>query len=591
MLTQKNIIDIISSGRNHEAYAETVRIANKLKIHADGDTAGELISERRPGEDKEIKEYRGKIYEPITTSALSKVFIELGKIRRSSDWSIKFPEKSDAKIRKGETLQDYVEKNFPVYDSLTNWVFEELLKMYLIDPNSIIVVLPINFDKAVTDYYKPIPEVIPSENIIEFLDTEYCIVKSTQTGSYTQDKEVKHDAIIYYYIDKLKVLKVQRNGHQDSNFYFEEFPHALNLVPAFKLPGIFHKKIGKNKVNKSRIYGMVPFLNEATREYSDLQAEVVQHIHSTMWYYSNAPCKKCSGTGKCITKLPGADSRATTTSCTDCDGVGFVETSPYKQNFRVTPPSNINSHAIPTPPAGYIQKDIAIVSLQAKRVKEHIYDAMGVINMEYLMQVPLSESGTAKAYDRDGANNFVHYIAEDLVRVMDRTLLYINEWRYCQLLPNESSRKELLPAITVPEKYDLFNSQILLQQIKAAKDAGVNTVVINEMVKEYTIKYFNADPNVAKMLSAVLKLDPLVGYTIDEKISMVSSGLVQKDDAIISFYVQLFISQAVVQDSSFLDKSTEQKHLILKAFAKKKLEEMSLAESLKKEIVNPEPGS
>lgn len=587
MLTKKQITDIISSGHKHEAHAETVKIANKLKIHADGDSPGDLISTRRPGEDKEIKDYREKIYEPITTSALSKVFVELGKIRRSSDWSIKFGNDQDAKIRKGESLQDYTELNFPVFDSMTNWVFEELLKMYLIDSNALCIVIPINFNKKVTDYYKPVPEVISSDNIIDFLDTEYCIVKSTENGAYTINKEVKNDADIFYYIDKEKVLKIQRNSNNDTNFYTTEYINTLGFLPAFKVPGIFHKKVGKNKVNKSRIYGMVPFLNEAIREYSDLQAEVVQHIHSTMWYYSNVPCKKCSGTGKCITKLPGNNATTTTSSCTDCDGVGFVETSPYKQNFRITPPSNINAHAIPTPPAGYIQKQVDIVELQARRVKEHVYDAMGVINMDYLMQVPLSQSGTAKAYDRDGANNFVHYIAEDLVRVMDRVFKCINEWRYNQIIIDEDVRKAQLPTITVPEKYDLFNSQILLQQIQAAKLAGVNTIVVNEMVREYTTKYFNADPHVAKMLSAVLELDPLVGYTIEEKISMVNSGLVQKDDAIISFYVQLFIQQAVVKDQSFLDKSSKEKHDVLKVFAQEKLKEMSIAETVKKEIVDP----
>lgn len=586
MLTQKQVTDLIISGRKHEAYVETVKIAKELKIHADGETAGELISTRRPGEDKEIKEYREKIYEPITTSALSKVLVELGKIRRSSDWCIKFNNNVEAKIRKGESLQNYTESDFPVFDSMTNWVFDELLKMYLIDPNSLCIVLPINFEKPNTDYYKPVPEVIPAENVIAFLDTEYCLVKSTECGTYTLNKELKHDAEIYYYIDKKIIFQLQRNGSTNTTFQVKEFVNSSKILPAFKLPGIFHKKVGKNKVNKSRIYGMVPFLNEATREYSDLQAEVVQHIHSTMWYYSNAPCKKCSGTGKCITKLPG-QTKPTTTACDSCDGVGFVETSPYKQNFRITPPSNINAHAIPAPPAGYIQKQVDIVELQARRVKEHVYDAMGVINMDYLMQVPLSQSGTAKAYDRDGANNFVHYIAEDLVRVMDRVFKCINEWRYNEIIVNEEARKAQLPSITVPEKFDLFNSQILLQQIEAAKRAGVNTIVINEMVREYTTKYFNADPNVAKMLSAVLELDPLVGYTIEEKISMVSSGLVQKEDAIISSYVQLFIQQAISADESFLDKTPQEKHDALKVLAQEKLKEMSVAETVKKEIVEP----
>ena len=514
---------------------------------------------------------------------------ELGKIRRSPDWSIKHTSDVNAKIRKGESLEEYCEEDYPLFDSITNWVFEELLKTYCIDPNSLVCVLPINFDKAVTDFYKPVAELIESDRILEFLDTEYVIYKSTEVGSYVDSNgDYKFDASVFYYLDRDVIIRIQQNGNTD-NLQYTEYPNITKSLPVFKIPGIFYKKKGKNKINKSRLSPLVPFLNEATREYSDLQAEVVQHIHSTMWYYSNSPCKKCNGTGQIINKLPGKLPGAPM-ECTDCRGAGFMQSSPYKQNIRISPPSNVNSHPVPTPPAGFIQKQTDIVKLQSERVKEHLYDALATINFEYLMQAPLSQSGVAKAYDRDSANNFVHGIAEDLVRVMDRVYGLVNQWRYNQLVAEEDLEGQL-PVITVPEKYDLFNSQIILAQIDQAKRFGVNTMVLNEMLREFTAKYFVGNPDVSKMLDAVIELDPLESYTVDEKIQMVSAGLVKQEDAIISSYIHMFIQLAMTDDPTFIDKSAIDKRAILQKMADDKIKEMKSSGSLIKAQPAAAPGA
>ncbi len=577
-LAIQKIKEIIEYGTKPPEYKACVAEAVKISVHANGDFPGELISERRPGEDKDIQEYRKKIFESVTEATMGKVFNELSKIRRSGDWSISHSSDVPAKIRKGESLEEYCEQNYPVFDSLTNWVFEELLKTYTTDPNAVCVVLPLSFEKENTDFYKPVVSIIPSENILDFLDTEYCLYKSTEKGFYySREGELKSDADIFYYIDIDEIHVFQRNGHEELQ-RTHTHKNLLKQIPAFKVPGIFYKKVGKNKVNKSRLSPMSSFLNEATREYSDLQAEVVQHIHSTMWFYSNESCKGCHGTGKVSSKLPGSASTVPVT-CQDCEGSGFVQTSPYKQNFRVTPPSNTSSHQIPTPPAGYIQKNTDIVKLQSERVKEHLYDALAAINFEYLMQVPLSQSGVAKAYDRDSANNFAHSVAEDLVRVMGKVYDLINKWRYIEMLP-EDKMLELLPVITVPEKFDLFNSQIILQQIRSAKDAGLNPLLVNEMSREFAAKYFNADPSVASMFSAVLEMDTLSGFTSEEKVMLVSAGLVKKEDAIRSCYIQNLVQNAVSEDTSFLGKTSLEKSKVLEQKVSEKINEMSAVKKL-----------
>lgn len=85
-------------------------------------------------------------------------------------------------------------------------------------------------------------------------------------------------------------------------------------------------------------------------------------------------------------------------------------------------------------------------------VDQQIYDAMSAVNMEFLAQKPLNQSGIAKEADRDESSNFVHSVAEDLVSVTDWVYYVINEYRYSGLISDRAQREAMLPAIPVPEK-------------------------------------------------------------------------------------------------------------------------------------------
>jgi hypothetical protein len=57
----------------HEDYDDAVEMYEDLEIHADGEYPGKLIDERRPAESDDIKNYRKKIFVPITKPVVTKV--------------------------------------------------------------------------------------------------------------------------------------------------------------------------------------------------------------------------------------------------------------------------------------------------------------------------------------------------------------------------------------------------------------------------------------------------------------------------------------------------------------------------------------
>ncbi len=97
----------------HVYYHDAVELAEELAVHANGEFPDDLITERRPAESEEIKNYREKIFTPITKPVFTKVYNSLMKIRKSSDWMISFPSDVPAMIAADETPEEYLMKKFP----------------------------------------------------------------------------------------------------------------------------------------------------------------------------------------------------------------------------------------------------------------------------------------------------------------------------------------------------------------------------------------------------------------------------------------------------------------------------------------------
>ena len=552
----------------HDNYLETVTLAAKLRVHADGLTPTQLIGRRRPSEPTEIQKYRAEIYVPKTKNPISKVINSLEKIRRSQDWNIAYDEQRPAVITDEESLQSYCEERYPVHTSVTNWAFSELLKQYLLDANGVIAIIPGNrADQPANEYVKPVAEFFESEQILAFVEGEYAVLKSRDTSTYKTPagRVVRTNGDIYHIFTDTGYYRYEQiNSNRD----LEQkaiYEHNIGSVPVFKSGGLFLKRRYNATLYESRIASMVPSLDEAAREYSDLQAEIVQHIHSEKYAYVNGECPTCKGAG---TKLVETPDGSRTEPCQACKGAGSVlNISSY--NTYLIQAAKAMENQLPTPPIGYVTKDTAIAKLQDERVRQHIYDALATLNMEFLSDTPLSQSGTAKEVDRDELNNFVNSIAEDIVRILDRVYWYINEYRYGINVPTKETREAMLPRINVPTKFDVISSGLLFAEFDAARKAGASPTAQGALEKEYMHKKFCVDPDVNEEAALVIDLDPLYGITEDDKMTRLANGGILQIDYVISCNITKFIRRAVRETSeefSRMDQDAQYEMLI--AYAK-----------------------
>lgn len=573
IFTQEEINAYVSEEKEamHPWREENIRAANRIAVHAEGKFPEDLITERRPNEPKEVLEYREKIFVAKTKPTFSKVFSSLQKIRRSQEWSINYPSKKFTRINEQETLYQYCEKKYPFFTSITNWIFDVVLRKYLIDPNAVGFVYVPNMEVEENEYVKPICEIFSSENVIDFMPEDYAVLKIEAGVNYYHDGHLTRGTSFYV----VTTERIMRYDQTASNVWTKvsDMLHELGELPVFQLKGIVIDHTAKGFKYESRIAAMLPELDEAIREYSDLQAAKVLHIYPERYEYTNTDCKACRGLGKypnpAWTVDCGCEAELT---CSTCHGLGVVSNyGPYAKMLLKPNNNAVDGNTAFLPPPGYVQKDTGIVELQETGVKNHLYYALAAINYEFLAEAPLSTSGVSKEFDRDEANNWTHSVGEDIVAFADSVYWFTAKYRYKNLYSDDDI-ESMLPSINVPERFDLVSSTQMQKELTDAKNGKFNPLIQSALEDSYTAARFSTEPEVRKRLQLTFKLDPLPNVSEDEKMSMLSNGGISKESYIISSNINEFIQRAIDADKSFVDIQLPDQKRVLSNYAKELLQ-------------------
>jgi len=553
-----NIVSELS--RKHRNHSDEADEYNNFLIYSDNEYPKELINKQRPNEQPAVKLYREETYEPVFSEVFMRVLNALNRIQRADGFFLKYPDQSQfTRIAEGEKLEDYLTRHFTASKSLMNWAFQVCLKQYIIDANGVCVVWSEQTENE-TEYFKPVPYIVNIDRIVYHFEGHSLM--------YIDE----HEKRTWYTLDDERWAKWTQDRRGNVTLV-EERLHGLGIFPAFTLGGIVEEEEELGREYESRLKAMLPWLNVATIEFSDLRAEITMHIHSKEWAYQDEQCPQCNGFGYILReneKVPCTNSR--------CKG-GYVGHSPY-EIIRVRPAvTNMGEAPAPIPPGGYIQKQTEIARLQAERIDAHRYRALAAINMQFLEQVPTAQSGVAKAYDRDETNNTFYGIATDLAQIMEKIAYLVAKWRY-GMIYDDATLRSMCPICVVPNNYDIVGSQFLLDEVKQSKDSKLNDSVISQIEIEYIKKRFPNDTRLQNVLINSYQLDPMSGLTEDEKALLMSNRGATKQDYIISTYISDFINKAYDEYDNFGSKTRDEQHNILNKYAEEKLKEINNRDKL-----------
>lgn len=531
--------------------------------YSDGEYPKELIDRVRPNEHEVVKKYRKETYQPVFCEIFDRVMNALNKIQRADGFYLKYPhlnESDFSKIAVDERLENYLTYHFTASKSLMNWAFQVCLKQYVIDANGVIIIWAEQPEDA-TEYKKPKPFIINSDRIIYHYEGNSIV--------YRDDE----DKTTYYSIDNESWCKWERSKRGLTYVLAEQVFHGLGMFPGFTIGGIVEEEEELGREYQSRFKGMLPWLNVATIEFSDLRAEITQHIHSTIWIYQDEQCPSCNGVGYLVRdneKVPCTNGR--------CKG-GQIPTSPY-ETIRVRPAkTTMGEVPAPTPPMGFIQKQTEIAELQDRRINEMRYKSLAAINMQFLETSPVAQSGVAKAYDRDETNNTFYGVAVDLGQIMEKVSFLVAKWRYGALYSDEEL-KAMCPICVIPNTFDILGSNLIVQEIKTAKDSTLNDAVLSEMELEFIKKRFPNDVTMQNKMKDAFHLDPASGKNEEQTALLVSNKLMSKQDAVISTYITDFIDRAYEEIENFHALTKREKQAILYGYADEKLKDINTKDQI-----------
>jgi hypothetical protein len=431
----------------------------------------------------------------------------------------------------------------------------------------------------------PYPEIFECCVVVVFVAEDHAVLNDP-IGCYYMAKKgnkmVEEFGKAFYVVDNISIQKYEQVDGKGTMNIVIDYAHGLGYMPCFKLGGVICEAQGSEYLYESRISGVLPELNEAVREYSDLQAAKVLHVYPEKWQFTNNECGSCKGLGRRQNPAwhQGCDvSIQAQVDCEACKGIGYVAAGPYAIQLVKPLGAMDGNKTVPTPPAGYVEKDVEIVKLMEDSVRQHIYDGLASINFQELAEVPLAQSGVAKTVDRDEQNNTVHAIAEDLVKIMDRVYSMIADYRYLTIYSFEDI-DEMLPAIAVPEKFDLFSISNLQADLKNAKDSKLNPVIQNAMEVDYAGKLFNNDSSIRDMVALTIKLDPLPNISEDEKMSRLSNKGILPESYIISSNINEFVQRAIDEDEKFVEKTLKEQKVVMLKYATEVLGKLDTAKQI-----------
>jgi hypothetical protein len=405
---------------------------------------------------------------------------------------------------------------------------------------------------------------------------------------YVTKKGAMEKGKSFYYVDAYAITKYNQVDAKGTMIPEKPYIHGLGMMPCFKLGGIVCETEGHNFLYESRIAGILPELDEAVREYSDLQAAKVLHVYPEPWEFTQHECATCKGTGQRRNPLWFDGCAANIDIHVPCNAGcqnGYIATGPYSKLLIRQPSAIEGGGAIPNPPKGYVVKDIAIVKVMEDSVRQHIYDGLAAINFQELAEVPLAQSGVAKTVDRDQQNNTIHAIAEDLVKIMDSTYKITAYYRYKNIYSFEEIDK-MLPQIPVPEKYDLFSITDLQNELNTAKSGKTNPVIVNAMEVDYASKRFNTYESVRDLVSLILKLDPLPNISEDEKMARLSNKGILQETYIVSSNINEFVQRALDEDPKFAGQPLKDQKAKLLTYAKEITALLDSAKAIISDVVN-----
>ena len=552
----------------HPNYVACCDHAEEMSWHVYGTKPEKLLKRVRPREDPAITTYRLESYQPITESICKKGLSITHKIFDPNLWSIRFKDSKQAKELEKYTIEDY-----PVFNSIPNYLSNFILKKMMADPNAVILVQPYKFDIKGSERVMPFASCYHSKDIW-LVDYESLLLFDKYEESKTDSgKTIRR--WFFTFADKQSIFQLYFEKRDDAKGYdvvtLTEYKHGFNELPAWALGGEYSDS--KYGLFESFFYAAVPFWNKAINDDSDVDGAYRMHMWPQKWEVADE-CEyveKHEGGGYACNGgyIFNGDRKY---KCPGCGGSGYkTAKSPYethivnREKFLGT-----EGTANVQVPFGYVTVPVEATKMLEERAERNLNKGLEALNMD--LDIGLNESGKAKEMDRTELNDFLKRVANQMFDV-HMVNIYYYFTKYMFSVTDPESVVEIQPEISKPTQFDVYSSVELTEQFTAAKTAKLNPQYLSVLQMQIQNKQFSTNPILLENLNLMISLDPLSEVTPDEVSLQLANGTITKETAVIHDNIKVFISRAMEEHKDFATLEQKAQREILEKYADEVVEE------------------
>jgi len=561
-------LDGIFKDKRHRYYDETVEHAVNMGIHVDGDPPTKLLEEKRPNEAEEIRAYRLEVYKPITKAVSRKVISILGRIFNERRFSVIIPDVPNKKIKEDNGLREYLKVGYPQYRTLLNYIKTVFIKQNVGDPNGVIVVAPTfeSIEKDDTEFLDPLPVYYEAARILDFIEDDYFVIDITKhtekNRKYAHRKDKTVDKVM---IIDTEFIRIYTRDLNDTRLFWE-FRHNFGRPFVFRTGGITAEDMTPYAY-ESFIAGVLPHWDKAVALSSDLDAMITLYMYPEKWEVETV-CSVCSGSRQVDSMVySGTGSAVEKVKCNHCKGTGRMTRSPF--NIHTVSSDALRPEAnLPLPPMGYVQKDVEIPRWVDEKLASEIEAGLNAINMDIVNKTGENQSGISKAIDRQELDSFLQTYSDHIFDyVIPNIVRFTVLWRYwLPKLVNDKEAREYVPEINKPTRFDIVSANFLIDEMKTAKEAGLDPSIIKAMQIDIIEKMFTGAEK-EKVKTAII-IDSYAGRNSEDLSVLRGNNVITAEEWFIKENLPMLLFVAEENDPKFNDKPILEKRDIVRDLGK-----------------------